>query len=83
MDAIADTTVLTNFALIKGEEILRKVFKGSLFTTAEVLKELRQGEDKRLFPKRDWKWLKETIGVRSTLLTKALFYSMLELWQGH
>ena len=58
MDAIADTTVLTNFALIKGEEVLRKVFKGSLFTTAEVLKELWQGEEKRLFPKRDWKWLK-------------------------
>lgn len=51
MDAIADTTVLTNFALIKGEEILRKVFKGSLFTTEAVLKELRQGEDKRLFQK--------------------------------
>ncbi len=58
MDAIADTTVLTNFALIKGDAILRKVFKGSLFTTEDVLKELWQGEERRLFPKRDWKWLK-------------------------
>ncbi len=58
MDAIVDTTVLTNFALIKGEEILREVFKDSLFTTAEVLKELWQGEERRLFPERDWKWLK-------------------------
>ena|SRR4030067_1909344 len=58
MDVIVDTTVLTNFALIKGEDILRAVFKGILFTTEEVLKELWQGEERRLFPKRDWKWLK-------------------------
>lgn len=36
MDAIADTTVLTNFALIKGEEILRKVFKQPFYNGSGI-----------------------------------------------
>jgi len=58
MEVIADNTVLTNFALIEGETILFNVFGSGLFTSEEVMKELREGEKKGLVPKREWSGLK-------------------------
>jgi len=38
---VADNTVLSNFALIEREDILAKLFESALFTTEEVLEELK------------------------------------------
>ena len=54
---VADNTVLSNFALIGREDILAKLFKDTLFTTEEVLKELKRGEQRNVLPKRDWQWI--------------------------
>jgi len=43
-----DNTVLSNFALIRGEDILAKLFENMLFTTEEVLEELKRGEQRNL-----------------------------------
>jgi len=58
MEVIVDNTVFTNFALIRREDILKKVFEDNLSTPDAVLAELQQGEEKGLLPKRDWNWLK-------------------------
>ena len=54
---VADNTVLSNFALIGREDILAKLFKDTLFTTEEVFKELKRGEQRNVLPKRDWQWI--------------------------
>lgn len=55
---VADNTVISNFALIRREDILAKLFKDTLFTTEEVLEELKQGEQRNVLPKRDWQWIR-------------------------
>jgi len=55
---VADNTVLSNFALIKREDILVKLFENALFTTEEVIDELKRGEKRNVLPKRDWQWIK-------------------------
>ena len=55
---IADNTVLSNFALIRREDILAKLFKDMLFTTEEVVEELKRGEQRNVLPKRDWQWIR-------------------------
>ena len=55
---VADNTVLSNFALIKREDILDKLFENTLFTTEEVIDELKRGEKRNVLPKRDWQWIK-------------------------
>ena len=55
---LVDNTVLSNFALIERDDILNSLFKDLLYTTHEVLQELRLGEDKGILPKRDWRWIK-------------------------
>lgn len=55
---LVDNTVLTNFAFIEREDILKDVFEQSLFTTEAVLKERYKGEDSGVLPKRDWSFLK-------------------------
>lgn len=55
---VADTTILSNFVLIGREDILNKVFRNNFFTTEEVLKELKRGEDRGVIPKGDWGWIK-------------------------
>lgn len=58
MNIIVDNTVFTNFAFIKREDILKKVFENNLFTSEAVLEELKRGEEKGILPKRDWNWIK-------------------------
>ena len=55
---VADNTVLSNFALIRREAILAKLFKNTLFTTEEVIDELKRGEQRNVLPKRDWQWIR-------------------------
>ena len=55
---VADNTVLSNFALIRREDILAKLFKDMIFTTEEVLEELKRGERRNVLPKRDWQWIR-------------------------
>jgi len=55
---VADNTVLSNFALIEREDILAKLFENTLFTTEEVLEELKRGEQRNILPKRDWRWVR-------------------------
>ena len=55
---VADNTVLSNFALIKREDILAKLFENTLFTTEEVIDELKRGEQRNVLPKRDWQWIR-------------------------
>jgi predicted nucleic acid-binding protein len=57
VSAIADNTVLTNFALIQREDILLKVFEGHLFISEAVSEELQRGEEKGILPRREWKWI--------------------------
>lgn len=55
---LADNTVLSNFALIRREDILANLFKDTLFTTGEVLEALKRGEQRHVLPERDWQWIK-------------------------
>ncbi len=55
---VADNTVLSNFALIEREDILAKLFEDTLFTTEEVFKELKRGEQRNVLPERIWQWIK-------------------------
>ena len=57
VNAIVDNTVLTNFAIIKREDILQKVFDGVLFTANEVLQEFQRGEKRGVLPNTDWSWI--------------------------
>ncbi|MBI5192282.1 MAG: DUF3368 domain-containing protein [Nitrospirae bacterium] len=58
VNAIVDNTVLTNFALMKREDILMRVFDGLLYTTNEVLQEYENGEKRGVLPNIDWNWLR-------------------------
>ena len=58
ISAVVDNTVLSNFALIGHEEILKAIFGDSLFTSVAVIKELVNGETRGILPKRDWGWIK-------------------------
>lgn len=51
---LVDNTVLSNFALIERDDILNSLFKDLLYTTNEVLQELKLGEDRGILPKRDF-----------------------------
>lgn len=53
-EVVVDNTVLSNFALVGREYILAKLFGNALFTTEEVLGELKLGEQRNVLPKRDW-----------------------------
>ena len=55
---VADNTVLSNFALIEREDILAKLFEDTLFTTEEVFKGLKRGEQRNVLPERIWQWIK-------------------------
>ncbi len=57
MKAVVDNTVLSNFALVHGETLLKRIFSGELYTTEEVLNELHVGEQKNSIPVRDWSWI--------------------------
>lgn len=56
---IIDNTVLTNFALVKREDILLKIFGDTLYISDEVFQELKRGEERNVLPKRNWEWLKQ------------------------
>lgn len=58
VDAVVDNTVLTNFALIKREDILMKVFDGVLYTANEVLQEFQLGKEREILPNTDWSWMR-------------------------
>lgn len=55
--AIADNTVLSNFALVEREGILYSVFDGALAAPEAAIEELLLGERKGIVPLRDWSWL--------------------------
>ncbi|MCP4348324.1 MAG: hypothetical protein GY795_22780 [Desulfobacterales bacterium] len=57
MNVIVNNTVLSNFALVHGENLVRKIFSGKLTTAEEVIQELKIGEDRNVLPKRDWSWI--------------------------
>lgn len=57
MNVVVNNTVLSNFALVHGENLVRKIFEGKLFTPEEVFQELKIGEDRNVVPKRDWLWI--------------------------
>jgi len=54
--ALADTTVLSNFAHIERPDLLRALFSPLLVPPA-VLEELTEGERRALIPKCPWDWL--------------------------
>ena len=54
---VVDNTVLSNFALIGREDLLKKLFGDTLAASDDVLKELFAGESKGIVPRRDWHWL--------------------------
>lgn len=58
VDAVVDNTVFTNFALIKHEDILMKVFDGVLYTANEVLQEFQLGKERGILPDTDWSWMR-------------------------
>lgn len=58
VDAVVDNTVLTNFALIKREDILMKVFDGVLYAANEVLQEFELGKERGVLPNTDWSWMR-------------------------
>ncbi|MBI4746403.1 MAG: DUF3368 domain-containing protein [Deltaproteobacteria bacterium] len=58
VDAVVDNTVLSNFALIKREDVLMKVFDGVLYTFTEVLQEFQLGKDRGILPDIDWSWIR-------------------------
>ncbi|MCP4401553.1 MAG: DUF3368 domain-containing protein [bacterium] len=57
MDALIDNTVLSNFAVVHGEDWLRDIVAGVLFIPQEVLDELAVGESRNTIPARDWSWI--------------------------
>jgi len=55
---IADNTVISNFALVKREDILCRIFGSNFCVTQEVLTELKRGEERKVVPNRDWTWVR-------------------------
>jgi predicted nucleic acid-binding protein len=56
MPALADTTVLSNFAQVRRTDLLRSVYP-DLAAPAAVWNELEQGVGRGLVPPCDWSWL--------------------------
>jgi predicted nucleic acid-binding protein len=50
---LADTAVLSNFAVVEREDLLRQVFGEDVVSVTEVIKKLQQGEAKGLVPRRE------------------------------
>lgn len=55
-DAVADTTVLNNFAQVRQPHLLRVVLPG-LAAPTDVIAELSRGERLGAVPRSDWSWL--------------------------
>lgn len=62
--ALADTTVLSNFAHIERPDLLRALFS-PLLVPASVLAELVEGERRALIPKCAWDWLQVVVPTAS------------------
>jgi len=56
MTLIADTTVLSNFALVQRPELL-SMAGSEVITAAQVMEEIRRGVERGLLPLWDWQWL--------------------------
>lgn len=57
MDALIDNPVLSNFAVIHGEDLLYRIVEGMLFIPQEVIDERELGEKRQVIPTRDWSWI--------------------------
>jgi hypothetical protein len=57
MTLIANTTVLSNFALIQHPELIRIGCPEEVVTAAQVMEEMRRGVAKQILPPCDWDWL--------------------------
>ncbi len=55
---IADNTVVSNFAVIRREDVLCRMFGNTFCVTREVLTELKRGEERGIVPNRDWTWVR-------------------------
>ena len=62
--ALADTTVLSNFAHIERPDLLRALFS-PLLVPHSVLEELMNGERRALIPKCSWDWLDVVVPTAS------------------
>lgn len=71
---VANTTVLSNFAAVEREDLLRKVLGEDLVSVVEVMEELQRGETKGLVPQRNWSWLR--VLKVETSQERALFESL-------
>ena len=56
MTLIADTTVLSNFALVQRPELL-SMTGSEVITAAQVMEEIRRGVERGILPPCDWQWL--------------------------
>jgi predicted nucleic acid-binding protein len=56
MTLIADTTVLSNFALVQRPELL-SMAGVEIITAAQVMEEIRRGVARGILPPGDWQWL--------------------------
>jgi predicted nucleic acid-binding protein len=56
MTLIADTTVLSNFALVQRLELL-SMAGSEVITAAQVMEEIRRGVERGILPPGDWQWL--------------------------
>lgn len=56
MTLIADTTVLSNFALVQRPELL-SMAGSEVITAAQVMEEIRRGVERGILPLCDWQWL--------------------------
>lgn len=57
MALIANTTVLSNFALVQRPDLLQIASSGELATTTQVMEEIQQGVERGILPPCDWHWL--------------------------
>jgi len=57
MTLIADTTVLSNFALAQRPELLRMACPEGVLIAAQVMEEIRRGVERGILPPCDWQWL--------------------------
>src|SRR4030095_4703028 len=56
MTLIADTTVLSNFALVQRPELL-SMAGSEVITAVQVMEEIRRGVERGILPPCDWQWL--------------------------
>jgi predicted nucleic acid-binding protein len=57
MTLIANTTILSNFALVQRPELIRIGCPEDVVTAAQVMEEIRRGVARQLLPACDWNWL--------------------------